>query len=260
MDNILLVIVSIFMLFLCVLCLFAVMVIVRDIVRESRERKGKNEDKEEDTTEEVAPAVPVEEIAADEPMVETSIDYEPIPEVEEDSSSDLPDGVELIELPEEKEDPSAVSFNRVNLTCEEKYSMLSAEDKAFFDDIARHALTKDGVKELRKSGYYDYKIGAYRVLRMSIKRGEIVCQFTPIDSDFNNYADDSAVKIKQSATTVRVTEPAAVGVVKDGIDLVYKQIEEDKDRKKALALEKRRERRRKAKELSEETPVDGDNE
>lgn len=259
MDNVLLVIVSIFMLFLCVLCLFAVMVIVRDIVRESREhRKGKDEDEDEETTEEVAPQ-PIEEIAADEPMVEESVDYDPIPEVEEDSSSDLPDGVELIELPEEKEDPSAVSFNRVNLTCEEKYSMLSAENKAFFDDIARHALTKDGVKELRKSGYYDYKIGAYRVLRMSIKRGEIVCQFTPIDSDFNNYADDSAVKIKQSATTVRVTEPQAVGVVKDGIDLVYKQIEEDKERKKALALEKRRERRRKAKE-AEEASADGDKE
>lgn len=266
MDNVLLVIVSIFMLFLCLLCLFAVMVIVRDIVRESKNgRKGKDKDENENKNEAMdempIPEAPISEetVVNDEPMVDTDISVEPLSDVVEDSN-DLPDGVELIELPEEKEDPSAVSFNRVNLTCEEKYSMLSAENKVFFDDIARHALSKDGVKELRKTGYYDYKIGAYRVLRMSIKRGEVVCQFTPIDSDFNSYADESAVKIKQSATTVRVTEPAAVGVVKNGIDLVFKQIEEDKERKKALALEKRRERRRKAKEASEEVPTDDDKE
>lgn len=84
-------------------------------------------------------------------------------------------------------------------------------------------------------------------MRLSIKRGEITCEFHFIDKDFNAYAGESDVKIKQSATVVRVLEPSAVGVVKDGIDLVCKQIADDKDRKKALALAKRREKRRLAK-------------
>ena len=153
---------------------------------------------------------------------------------------------------EEDEDPDAVSFNRVSLTMEEKYATLSTEFKRYFDDIVKHTLDKDGVKESRRSSSYDYKIGSYKVLRMMIKRGEIVCEFTFIDKDFNDYASKSNVKIKQAATVVRILEPSAVGVVKDGVDLVYTQIAEDKERKKELAREKRRERRRKAKEELED--------
>lgn len=54
--------------------------------------------------------------------------------------------------------------------------------------------------------------------------------------------------MKPSATAVKVNEPAAVGVAKDGIDLVCQQIEEEKEYKKQLAREKRREQRQKAKE------------
>ncbi|MBP3322917.1 MAG: hypothetical protein J6M16_01840, partial [Clostridia bacterium] len=53
------------------------------------------------------------------------------------------------------------------------------------------------------------------------------------------------VKMKPSATSVKVVEPSAVGVAKDGIDLVCQQIEEEKEYKKQLAKEKRREQRKK---------------
>ena len=59
--------------------------------------------------------------------------------------------------------------------------------------------------------------------------------------------------MKRSATTVRVSEASAVGVVKDGIDLVCTQIAEDKEYKKNLAKEKRREKRRLAKEDTNKT-------
>ena len=81
-----------------------------------------------------------------------------------------------------------------------------------------------------------------------IKRGEVVCEFIFIDKDFKNYANANNVKMKPSATTVKINEPAAVGVAKDGIDLVCQQIEEEKEYKKQLAREKRREQRQKAKE------------
>lgn len=288
MDNALLIVVSIFMLFLCALCVFAVFVIVRDILREAREdrenrkrstekenkvapesiREDKEEIKEEaisttaDAVVDVPETKPIDEAddyilpeepavtVVEEPIVVEPIIVEPIAEepvavepTEESAVASVDESVE------EEVDPSAVSFSRVNLTCEEKYQMLSAEFKRFFDEIVNYALSKPGVKELRKSGYYDYKIGAYRVLRASIKRGEIICQYTPIDEDFISYAEDSGVKIKRSDITIKVSEAVAVGAAKDSIDLIYSQIEADKARKKELALEKRRERRRRAKEM-----------
>ena len=45
----------------------------------------------------------------------------------------------------------------------------------------------------------------------------------------------------------KVTETSAVGVVKDGIDLVVSQIAADKEHKKQLELERQREREEQAK-------------
>ena len=90
----------------------------------------------------------------------------------------------------------------------------------------------------------------YRVVRMMIKRGEIVCEFNFIDRDIIDYANASNVKMKQSATTIKVLEASAVGVAKDGIDLVCTQIAEDKEYKKELAREKRKEKRRQVAEAA----------
>jgi hypothetical protein len=153
-------------------------------------------------------------------------------------------------LEEAVEDDGAVAFSTHTLTIEEKYATLSSEFKRYFDDIIKHALSKEGVKEFKHTGSYDYKIGAYRVVRMMIKRGEIVCEFHFIDRDILDYANASNIKMKQSATTIKVTEASAVGAAKDGIDLVCTQIEEDKEYKKELAREKRKEKRRQAAEAA----------
>lgn len=291
LENTLQIVVVVFMLFLCALCLFAVVVIARDIVRESAKdrREREKEDrlermeiaeklrlnaakddvktasekeveisdaKEEKNDPQVQPSRP---IAAEETVTlkeaETAPEIETVDAIETEIAATLEasdalseDVTVQVESPEEDDDPDAVSFNRVNLTMEEKYGTLSSEFKRYFDEIIRHALSKDGVKESKRSASYDYKIGAYKVLRLTIKRGEIVCSFNFIDRDFNSYASESNIKIKQSATVVRVLEASAVGVVKDGINLVCQQIAEDKDRKRALANEKRREKRRLQKE------------
>ena len=257
METMLQAVVVVFMLFLCSLCLFAVIVIVRDIIYENakirREREAERANAEAPVHEPVqvvvqpAPVVvpapapvaepaPVVETKAEEPVREKEPVHEEAPVAEEVAAAE--------------DDPDAVSFSRVSLTMEEKYAALSTEFKRYFDDIVRHALSKEGVKESKQSGAYVYKIASYKVLKMMIKRSEIVCEFTFIDRDFLNYANTSGgeVKIKQSATAVRVTDASAVGVVKDGIDLVCTQIDADKEYKKELAREKRREKRRLAKE------------
>ena len=220
MEFMLQAVVVVFMLFLCALCLFAVVIIVRDIIHESANAKR---NREADVVEVVRPAQVVEEVV--EPAVITD--------------------VAVTEAPE---NPDAVVFSKVSLTMAEKYAMLSTEFKRYFDDIIRHALSKEGVSELKRNSAYDYKLGSYRVLRITIKRGEIVCEFNFIERDFKNYASEASVKVKQRGTEVKVTETSAVGVVKDGIDLVVSQIAADKEYKKQLAREKRREKRRRAKE------------
>lgn len=257
MENMLQIVVIVFMLFLCALCLFAVVVIVRDIIHESALARREREREEKQLTATPAQPEPVQVVV--QPAVIPAPALDPAPVAEEPAEAPVVEETAVIEeapaeeiavavAEEEEDDPDAVSFNRVSLTMEEKYGTLSTEFKRYFDDIVKHAISKEGVKESKRSGSYDYKIGAYKVLRMMIKRGEIVCEFNFIDRDFNNYASESNVRIKQSATQVRVLEASAVGVVKDGIDLVCQQIAEDKEHKKELAREKRREKRRLAKE------------
>ena len=121
--------------------------------------------------------------------------------------------------------------------------MLSNEQKGYFNEIAKHALAKEGTKEFRTRNYYDYKIGMTRLVRMSIKRGEIVCEYVFIDRDFKNYASQADLKLKSSATSIKVGDPSAVGVAKDGVDLVFTQYLEEKEYKKQQAKEKRRAKR-----------------
>jgi hypothetical protein len=238
MEQALEITITFFMIFLCMLCLFSVLVIVRDIVREasSQSKKKKNNSEEKVVTVVKEIQVPAK---AEEPVVVEAPKVEAAPEIEE-----LPSLVEVVE----EHDDSEVTFNKTRLTMAEKYESLSSLYKEFYDAIVKHALSKEGVKEFGNNNYIDYKIGAHRLVRMMIKRGEVVCEFIFIDRDFKNYANANNVKMKPSATAVKVNEPAAVGVAKDGIDLVCQQIEEEKEYKKQLAREKRREQRQKAKE------------
>ena len=238
MEFMLQAVVVIFMLFLCALCLFAVVVIARDIVRESASNK-KDADAQKSTEEKEPVQVvvqPVLSTAVPAPVVE-----EPVAPVAEEPVAPI---MEEVATAETNDSVSGVVFSKVSLTMAEKYAALSSEHKRYFDQIVKYALSKEGVTEAKYNSAYDYKIGTYRVVRMTIKRGEIVCEFNFIDRDFKNYASEASVKVKTAGTTVKVTEKLAVGVVKDGIDLVVTQIAADKEYKKALARERRKARYR----------------
>jgi hypothetical protein len=257
MEGMLQAVVVVFMLFLCSLCLFAVIVIVRDMIYEAAKTRRERARDERDLNRVLEALEAVgEKVSAPEaiPVVAQPVVVEapePTVVVVEAPAKETPAPVEEAPALEETvEDEGAVAFSTHSLTIEEKYAMLSSEFKRYFDDIIKHALSKEGVKEFKYTGSYDYKIGAYRVIRMMIKRGEIVCEFHFIDRDILDYANASNIKMKQSATTIKVTEASAVGAAKDGIDLVCSQIEEDKEYKKELAREKRKEKRRQAAEAA----------
>lgn len=200
--------------------MFAVVVILRDIIRESSHNKESRENERQIAKETVQPLAAA-----------VSVPVAP---------------VQVAAVQPEDEQPSAsendVAFSRRNLTMEEKYAALSSEYKSYFNDIVRFALSKEGVKECRYNSSYDYKDASYRVLRLTIKREEIYCEFIFINREMQNYANQGNVKFKQSSSAIKIADAASVGVAKDGINLVCAQIAEDREYKKNLAKEKRRER------------------
>jgi len=254
MEFMLQTVVVVFMLFLCALCLFAVVVIARDIIHENaknRRERQKEADSENKTDPIQVVLQPVMPMAQPAPATQTEPAEQPVIPAEPEKEEIIQPVVEEVAVTAEAtEDPDAVTFSRVNLTMAEKYEMLSTEFKRYFDEIVKHALSKEGVVESKRNSSYDYKIGSYRVVRMMIKRGEIVCEFNFIERDFKNYANEASVRIKQLGTAVKVTETSAVGVVKDGIDLVCTQISDDKEYKKQLARERRKEKRRQEREAA----------
>lgn len=207
MDNALQIQIAVivFILFLCILCFFAVMIVLRDTVIENSKNRKEIKELQEQKQENVT--------------IENETKNEPT---------------------ETKPDDNSVVFSSYVLTMPERYATLSNEYKKYFDDIVKYVLSKKNVKELKNNSSYVYKDASYRILRLMIKRGEIVCELNFIDREIKNYVDGSNVPVKQSATSIKVVEPAAVGVVKDGIDLVCSQISEDREYKKQLAREKRK--------------------
>lgn len=236
MEGFLQISLGLIMLFFCVLCTYSIIAMIRD----TAEKKGQPER---------------------EPDVE-HIDSAELSEIITRTATALADAKgsasqaqnEMNKVDELVDVDNAVVFSKYAPTMEEKYAALSPELKAYFDEIVSHTLSKEGAKECKCANYYDYKIGSYRLLRITVKRGEILCELRFIDREVLDYLSESEVKIKQSASSVRVTSPAAVAAVRDGIDLVFSQIAEDIEYKKNLAREKRRERQRRAKE-EEKSPV-----
>ena len=241
-DSVLQVVLVVFMLFLCLLCLFAVVVIVRDILRESAQARREREEQQrccQAIRQQPSASLPASTAQTELPQGDApNAPQAPLP-----VADDVMAQVAATQSVTTADDANAVTFSRANLTLQDKYSALSTEFKRYFDDIVKHVLSKDGIKENKKDDSVSYKIGSYKVLKLTVKRGEITCSFHFINHNFNTYAADTNVKVKQAATVVRVLDAPSVGVVKDGVDLVCRQIEQDKVRKRALANEKRRQKR-----------------
>ena len=257
MEIMLQTVIIVFMLFLCSLCLFAVLVIARDMVAESmgKRKRALSSDATEQKEQIIKEVTIIKEVPAAVPQA--AVITPAAPQAPQPTPAPVPEKPTVVEeeaeaepapAPKQESEPDAADDNSVRFSTtqhdmETKYAMLSKDFKAYFDAIAKHALTKEGVKANLTKSYHDYKIGASRLIRMSIKRGEIVCEFVFIDRNFKNYASQADLKFKSSGTVIKVTEPSAVGVAKDGIDLVYNQILEEREYKKQLARERRKAKR-----------------
>lgn len=226
----------VFMVFAALVCLFAIAVILRDVVIEILERRksGKSAVQDEAIRPQVVVttvAAPVEPVKAEEPAVTAT------EEAEETAATDaaLPDG-------------NVVFSAGTQQTLEEKYLELNAEERGYYDEIVKYAANVEDAKRFKNTNYEEYKIGNNRIVRLTIKRGVIHCEFMIPNSSFQTVVSESKVRIKQSATVVKVTNAEVVQVVKAGIDVAVKAVADEKERKKQAIKERRRQNRLAAKQ------------
>lgn len=197
----------IFMVLAGLVSIFALVVVIRDIVRERKNARQ-------------AEAVPAEPSAP--------------PQAEELS-------VAAAELQEEPDENAVVfSAGDVQKTLDEKFQELDETQQRYYVEIVQYAMSKEGAKQFKNQRYEEYKIGKTRLVRLQIKRGFVVCEFILLNADFNNFIRDNKVRVKQSPTVLRVEDDAAVGIAKNSIDIAEKAALEEIEYKKQQRREKRR--------------------
>lgn len=234
----------VFMSLVSVMSLFSVLVVLRDIVKEilaaRREKASNTASLIEEMERIIAKANANEQKAAEVPApVVAAVVEEPAPvapAVEEPA-------VEIAaEEPEAEEDPEGtISFSTTQRqTLEEKYLALSAQQRGWYDEIVKYAAVVEGSKRFKNLRYEEYKVGKNRLVRMLIKRNNVMCEFILHNSDFKNYISENKISVKQSATTMLVDSDATVEAVKNSIDIVVASIAEEKEHKKMLARERRK--------------------
>ncbi len=210
----------IFMVFAAVICLTTFAFILIDVIHSIKKRSTDNR-----------PEVKVETIEAPTPPPVAEPISEPAPEPE----------VEELEKPQEIDNENVVLITTGKTqTLEEKYLSLDADAKGWYDEIERFVNTKEGIKHFKNAKYEDYKIGTQRILRLTIKRGTVQCEFTLINQDFRNYINDNKVSVKTAATVIKIENAESVEIAKNTVDIAIDAVMAERQYKKEKQKEKRR--------------------
>jgi hypothetical protein len=227
-----------FMVIVSIMALFAVMVVLRDVVREVFDARREKYAAEAAKRAELQSANALaEQICAQavEPQAE------PVPQPVEEPVEEPEAPAEPEAAPAEENDDGTIKFaTGQQQTLDEKYLALSAEARGWYDEIIKYASAVEGSKRFKTARYEDYKVGKNRLVRMLIKRGVIQCEFNLQNSDFKNYVNENKIAVKQSSTVMYIEEAATVEAAKNSIDIVVAAIAEEKEYKKQQARERRK--------------------
>ena len=234
----------VFMVVVSIMALFAVIVVLRDIVKEilaSKKEKPNNSAVAIQQAERIVETTsPSEDYSV--ATVEKAHEEQTVEEKKEESAD-----LEL-EAKQQPDEPQGNTEGTISFamgqqqTLEEKYLALSGEARAWYDEIIKYASAVEGSKRFKTARYEEYKLGKNRLVRLLIKRGIIHCEFILHNSDFKNYISENKISVRQSATTMLVESARSVDAVKNSIDIVVAAIAEEREYKKRLARERRRAR------------------
>ena len=236
------VIITVFLAFACVIALFAVLMMVYEMINEIRnKRKQLQNAANEDPKSEAAAAVE-EKACIQEP--EAAVAGSPAEEVTEEKPAEE-------SVANETADENAVSFSVSNVeTLEEKYLALSPEYKKYYDEIVQYAFDQEGVKRIKNERYEEYKIRSTKLVRLTIRQGTVLAQFVLLNADFKNYIRENNVSVKPAPVVMKITSEESVQAAKNSIDIAIKAHKEQREYIRA----QRNARRRKAKsEQSEQS-------
>jgi hypothetical protein len=227
------------MAFACIISAFAMLIVVRDILKEwAMQRKELREDAKAKAAAAVtAPVVEVEPAPVQEEEIVPVVVEEPTPVVEETPAEEI---AVAEEVPEEEK---GIVFSKATQTLEEKYLELPAKLRGYYDEIVKYATVMEGSKRFKNARYEEYKVGNTRLVRMLIKRGVITCELIVPNNSFKSYVSENKLSVKIAPTVIKVLDEATVQAVKDSIDIVMQTAAEERELKKQLAKERRKKSR-----------------
>ena len=129
-------------------------------------------------------------------------------------------------------------------TIEEKYNQLSAESKAYYDDVMSYAESLPAVKRSKSLIADTVIFGRDVIVKTQIKQGKVVCMFVTANAEMKRILKEEKATVKEKLTAVKVIDERSAQTVKTCIDLAYKTSQEEKHLKHLKHLEKRREDRK----------------
>lgn len=229
-------IMNLFVATVLVMGIFCLVIICRDVVIDSLDRRNERKKKsevEENTESEIKEQKATEEIAAAKP-VENVVQKEVIV---------LADDQSLQEENAKTNTGNVVFDASPETTLDEKYNALPRNIKSYYDEIIVYAASFPDSKRIKNTAYEEYKIGKNRLVRLKIKRGAIICELIIPNPQFKKFIDGNKVSVKQAPAIVKVTDPESLAFVKDSIRIAVDAINEEKEYKKEQKRIRRRELR-----------------
>ena len=216
------IVITVFMAFACIISAFAMLIVVRDILKEwTMQRKELREDAKAKAAAAAAPVV----------------EEEPAPVLEEAPAEEI---AVAEEVPEEEK---GIVFSKATQTLEEKYLELPAKLRGYYDEIVKYATMMEGSKRFKNARYEEYKVGNTRLVRLLIKRGVVTCELIVPNNSFKSYVSENKLSVKIAPTVIKVSDETTVQAVKDSIDIVVQTAAEERELKKQLAKERRKKSR-----------------
>lgn len=202
----------IFMVLVAAMCIFSVTVVIVDLKRSKREQTP------------VSESAPAEEPTVSETASESA------------AAVAVPVG----------QGQQAIVFSTNHVTHWEKYAMLTAENKARYDLVARHVRKVDGIKNINKDSHEEFRLFGKRIVRLVIRRGIVNCEFSLTNPEFDRYISDNKVSVKQAQTVIRLNSDRETTAAINIADIAVQAVQKERAEKHAKDLERRREARRRA--------------
>ena len=242
----------VFMVVVSLMALFAVVVVLRDVVGEIISHNREKRSAEDERVVRYAERIIADAEARELDDLDDIEDADDLDNIDEPEAQAEPVAEPVAEPAAEEVDDGTISFSTgQQKTLDEKYLELPMEQRGWYDEIIKYASAVEGSKRFKNARYEEYKVGKSRIVRLTIKRGIINCEFILHNTDFKNYVNENKISVKQSATTMLVEAAETVDAVKNSIDIVVAAQAAEKEYKKQLARQRRKEAREAAAASSE---------